>query len=164
MNEVFCRVGAPEPLVSGEPAVSVLMPTIRPENVSRIVIENFTKQTYENKELILILNNAEFDHRRRSKLRPSPYPNVQVLQVEGRTTLGDCLNRGADSASGKYVAKMDDDDHYGGMIPIGQRSCCLRYSDAEVVGKGVCFVYFEATDRTALEGEPPRRTRSHRPL
>ena len=151
MNEVFCRVGLP-PLVSGEPAVSVLMPTMRPENVSRC-IENFTKQTYENKELILILNNAEFDLAAVRSYSES-IPNVQVLQVEGRTTLGDCLNRGADSASGKYVAKMDDDDHYGGRY-LSDSVLAATYSDAEVVGKGVCFVYFEATDRTALRENTP---------
>ena len=59
MNEVFRRVGL-DPLGSEQPPVSVLMPTMRPQNVARC-LENFTKQTYQNKELILILNNAEFD-------------------------------------------------------------------------------------------------------
>ena len=62
--------------------------------------------------MILILNNAEFDLDAIRK-HTDPIPNVRVLHVEGRTTLGDCLNRGVEAASGKYVAKMDDDDHYG---------------------------------------------------
>ena len=90
MNEVFRRVGL-ESLVSKQPSVSVLMPTMRPENVSRC-LDNFKKQTYPNKELVLILNNAEFDLdaiREHTDL----IPNVRVLHVDGRTTLGDCLNR-----------------------------------------------------------------------
>ena len=59
INEVFRRVGL-ESLSTERPLVSVLMPTMRPQNVARC-IENFTRQTYQNKELILILNNAEFD-------------------------------------------------------------------------------------------------------
>ena len=110
MNEVFSRVGLP-PLDAGRPTVSVLMPTMRPENVARC-IENFKKQTYENKELILILNNAEFDLDAVRRDADS-IPNLQIIYVEGRTTLGDCLNRGVEAASGEYVAKMDDDDYYG---------------------------------------------------
>ena len=59
MGEVFRRVGL-EPPHRDQPPVSVLMPTKRPENVARC-LENFTRQTYQNKELVLILNNAEFD-------------------------------------------------------------------------------------------------------
>ena len=146
MNEVFRRVGL-DPLGSEQPPVSVLMPTMRPQNVARC-LENFTKQTYQNKELILILNNAEFDVDaiRRETER---IPNVQVLQIDGRTTLGDCLNRGVEAASGEYVAKMDDDDLYGERY-LSDSVLAASFSGAEVVGKGIHFVYFESSDTTAL--------------
>ena len=154
MNEVFRRVGLP-PLDTGQPPVSVLMPTMRPENVRRC-IENFTKQSYQNKELILILNNAEFDLdaiRRDAEL----IPNVQVLHVEGRTTLGDCLNRGVEASSGKYVAKMDDDDYYGERY-LSDAVLAASFSEVEIVGKGLYFVYFEASDTTALGEAIPEHT------
>ena len=154
MNEVFRRVGLP-PLDTGQPPVSVLMPTMRPENV-RQCLENFTKQTYENKELILILNNAEFDLdaiRRDAGL----IPNVQVLHVEGRTTLGDSLNLGVEAASGKYVAKMDDDDYYGERY-LSDATLAASFADADIVGKGLYFVYFEASDTTALREAIPEHT------
>ena len=119
MGEIFRRVGV-EPLGSGQLSVSVLMPTMRPENVARC-LDNFAKQAYQDKELILILNNAEFDLDSIRRDVEST-PNAQVLYVEGRTTLGDCLNRGVKAASGKYIAKMDDDDLYGGAVPVGHRS------------------------------------------
>ena len=146
MDEVFRRVGIEPPKVS-QPTVSVLMPTMRPENVSRC-LENFTKQTYPNKELVLILNNAEFDLdaiRRQIGL----VPNAQVIHVDGRTTLGDCLNRGVEAASGRYVAKMDDDHHYGERY-LSDSVLAASFSDAEVVGKSFHFVYFEGTNTTAL--------------
>ena len=146
MAEVFRRVGL-ESLVSEQPSVSVLMPTMRPENVSRC-LDNFKKQAYPDKELILILNNAEFDFgaiRKDAEL----IPNAKVLHVDGRTTLGDCLNRGVEAASGKYIAKMDDDDHYGERY-LSDSVLAASFSDAEVVGKGLFFVYFEAGDTTAL--------------
>ena len=146
MNEVFRRLGV-KPLTSEQPSVSVLMPTMRPENVLRC-LDNFKKQTYANKELILILNNAEFDLDAIRK-HTDPIPNVRVLHVEERTTLGDCLNRGVEAASGKYVAKMDDDDHYGERY-LSDHVLAASFSDAEVVGKGLYFVYFESTNTTAM--------------
>ena len=154
MDEVFRRVGL-NPLGSEQPSVSVLMPTMRPQNVARC-LDNFKKQTYPNKELILILNNAEFDLdaiRRHTDL----IPNVRVLHVDGRTTLGDCLNLGVEAASGKYVAKMDDDDHYGERY-LSDHVLAASFSDAEVVGKGLYFVYFEAANTTALIEAIPDHT------
>ncbi len=154
MDEVFRRVGLQSPSLD-RPAVSVLMPTMRPENVTRCV-ENFGKQTYENKELILILNNAEFDLDAIQRDANS-IPNVQVLHVKERTTLGDCLNWGVEVASGKYVAKMDDDDYYGEQY-LSDAVLAASFSDAEIVGKGVCFVYLEAIDSTALRETAPEHT------
>ena len=146
IDEVFRRVGL-EPISLDKPAVSVLMPTMRPENVARC-LENFDKQTYQNKELVLILNNAEFDLDAVRRDAES-IPNVQVLHVEGRTTLGECLNRGAEASSGKYVAKMDDDDLYGERY-LSDAVLAASFSDAEVVGKGSFFTYFEESNTMAL--------------
>ena len=154
MDEVFRRVGL-DPPTSEQPGVSVLMPTMRPENVARC-LDNFKKQTYPDKELVLILNNAEFDLdsvRREAKL----IPNVHVLHLEGRRTLGDCLNRGTEVASGRYIAKMDDDDYYGKRY-LSDAVLAASFSDADVVGKGLYFVYFEATDTTALREAIPEHT------
>ena len=154
MNEVFHRAGL-EALDMDRPSVSVLTPTMRPQNVTHC-LDNFKKQGYENKELILILNNAEFDLDavRREAER---IPNVQVLHVEGRTTLGDCLNRGVEAASGQYVAEMDDDDHYGERY-LSDSVLAASFSGAEVVGKGMYFVHFEGTDITALRGNTLEHT------
>ena len=154
MGEIFRRVGV-EPLGSGQPSVSVLMPTMRPENVARC-LDNFAKQAYRDKELILILNNAEFDLDSIRRDVEST-PNAQVLYVEGRTTLGDCLNRGVQAASGKYVAKMDDDDLYGERY-LSDTVLAASFSDAEIVGKGMHFVYLEAPNATALLEKTPEHT------
>lgn len=146
MDEVLRSVGI-EPTGADSPAVSVLMPTMRPENVARC-LENYAKQTYENRELVLILNNAEFDLDAIRKTCES-IPNVQVLHVDGRATLGECLNRGVEASSGKYVAKMDDDDLYGDRY-LADAVLAASFSDADVVGKGAFFTYFEESDTMAL--------------
>ena len=154
MHEIFRRVGV-ESLGSRQPSVSVLMPTMRPENVARC-LDNFGKQEYRNKEIILILNNAEFDVDAIRRDVES-IPDAQVLHVEGRTTLGDCLNRGVEAASGKYIAKMDDDDLYGERY-LSDSLLAASFSDAEIVGKGMHFVYLEAPETTALLEKTPEHT------
>ena len=146
MDEILTKVGL-GPVGASRPSVSVLMPTMRPENVTRC-LENFVKQTYEEKELVLILNNAEFDLDAVRRDAES-IPNVQVLHVEGRTTLGECLNRGVEASSGRYVAKMDDDDLYGERY-LSDAVLAASFSDAEVVGKGCFFTYFEDSNTMAL--------------
>ena len=146
LAEVFRRVGI-EPPAPAQPSVSVLMPTMRPENVARC-LENFSKQTYAQKELVLILNNAEFDLDA-VRRDAGAIPDVQVLHVEGPTTLGECLNMGVEAASGDYVAKMDDDDLYGERY-LSDAVLAALFSEAEVVGKGAFFTYFEESDTLAL--------------
>ena len=157
MAEVFSRVGL-DSLVSKQPTVSVLMPTMRPENVPRC-LENFTKQAYAQKELILILNNAEFDL---DAIRRDidGIPNVEMLYLDDPATLGDCLNRGVAAAAGKYIAKMDDDDHYGERY-LSDSVLAASFSDAEVVGKGSFYMYFEDSDTTALAELTAEHTYTH---
>ena len=154
MNEVFRRIGL-EPLSTEKPTVSVLTPTMRPGNVAHC-LENFKRQAYENRELILILNNAEFDVDAIRRDVES-IPNAQVIHVEGRTTLGDCLNRGVEAASGKYIAEMDDDDYYGERY-LSDNVLAASFSDAEIVGKGAYFVYLVAAEATALRETSPEHT------
>ena len=150
MDDLFRKVGLGS-LGHEQPSVSVLIPTMRPEHVARC-LENFTKQTYPEKELILILNNAEFDLDAIRK-DAEAIPNAQVLYIKGHTTLGDCLNRGVEAASGKYIAKMDDDDHYGERF-LSDSVLAASFSDAEIVGKGThFFMYFEESHATALLAE-----------
>ncbi len=129
--------------MSAQPTVSVVTATMRPENITKC-LENFAKQTYAEKELLLVLNNSEFDVdgiRRRAEA----IPNVRVLYVEGRTTLGDCLNLGTRESSGRYVAKMDDDNLYGSPY-LSDLVLAAEFSDAEVTGKGSCYMYLEGRD------------------
>ena len=154
MDEVFRTIGL-EPLDSKQPSVSVVTAMVRPENVGRR-LDNFKKQTYENKELILVLNSAEcdLDAIRRDAER---IPNVKVLHMDGKTTLGDCLNRGVEAASGKYIAKMNDEDYYGERY-LSDHVLAASFSHAQIVGKGMYYVHFEASDTTALREIAPDHT------
>ena len=146
MDEMLSRVGL-KPQASARPSVSVVIPTCRPKNVTH-ALENFARQSYQEKELLLVLNNASFDIDAISA-QARACPNVHVLQMEGQPTLGACLNRAVREASGAYMAKMDDDDHYGARY-ISDMMLAAAYSDAEILGKGAYFAHLEGPNKMAL--------------
>ena len=64
-------------------------------------------------------------------------------------TLGDCLNVGLDATDARFVAKFDDDDHYGPHY-LHEALLVHRYVDAAVSGKKSYFVHLQAADETRL--------------
>ena len=132
MEAMFRRVGVKPAMVPRRPSVSVIVATCRPENV-KSAISNFAKQSYEEKELLLLLNNAEFDVSS-IEVQAAGLANVRIVEIEGRPSLGACLNRGVEEASGDYIAKMDDDDHYGERY-LSDMMLAANFSEAESPGK-----------------------------
>lgn len=130
-----------------EPDVSVVVPTSRPRWVPH-AIENYARQSCARKELLLVLNNAEFDVDDIRKMTRS-LPNVRVLPIDGRPSLGECLNEGVRLASGNYVARMDDDDFYGSAY-LDDLVLAARFTGAEIVGKGTYYVYLEGWNATGV--------------
>ena len=145
VDEMLSKVGLKPQLRS--PSVSVIAATCRPGNVAHL-LENFAKQSYQEKELLLILNNASFDIDA-IRTQTQALSNVCILQVEKRSTLGAYLNRGVEAASGEYIAKMDDDDYYGERY-LSDMMLAANFSDAEVLGKGTYFVYMESGNKMVL--------------
>ena len=147
MEAMFRRVGVRPAMFARRPSVSVIVATCRPEKV-KLAISNYAKQTYEEKELLLLLNNAEFDVNSVEE-QARELANVRVVEIEGHPSLGACLNRGIEEASGDYIAKMDDDDHYGERY-LSDMMLAADFSEAEILGKGTYFVHMEGKDVTAL--------------
>ena len=147
MEAMFRRVGVKPARCPKRPSVSVIVATCRPENV-KLAITNYAKQTYEEKELLLLLNNAEFDVNSIEE-QAEGLANVRIVEIEGRPSLGACLNRGIEDASGDYIAKMDDDDHYGERY-LSDMMLAADFSEAEILGKGTYFVHMKGKDITAL--------------
>ena len=146
LDAIMARIGLPPP-ERPRPGVSVVMPVMRPRNVVRAVA-NFARQSHPDKELLLVLNNAHFD---RDHIRETvrSVEHVQVLEMPGAPTLGACLNEGVRLASGWYVAKMDDDDHYGAEY-LSDLVLAARFSGAEITGKATYYAYVESRDVMAL--------------
>ena len=147
MKEMFLEVGVESGDSARKPSVSVVIATCRPDNV-KFAIENYRKQVYAEKELLLVLNNAIFDVES-IEAQARDLNNVRIVQVDGRVTLGESLNRGVEEASGYYIAKMDDDDYYGENY-LSDMMLAADFSGADILGKGTYFVHMKAGNITAL--------------
>ena len=120
--------------------VSLIASTIRDKMMNNI-FENFYRQKWEEKELIIILNNDDMDiemGKKRSKVNE----NVTIYQLPEEKTLGECLNFGIEKARYNIVAKFDDDDYYSPYY-LTEAMRIFLTTDAQVVGKGKAFMYFE---------------------
>ena len=147
MKEMFLEVGVESGDSARKPSVSVVITTCRPDNV-KFAIENYRKQVYAEKELLLVLNNAIFDVES-IEAQARALNNVRIVQVDGRVTLGESLNRGVEEASGYYIAKMDDDDYYGENY-LSDMMLAANFSEAEILGKGTYFVHMKSKDVMGL--------------
>ena len=126
------------------PLVSILVATKRPRFLSWI-LDAVARQTYPNLELVLALHGGSFvDVERRIAKLQSP---VKIMQVSACEPLGTVLNAATAAASGIFLAKMDDDDLYGGDH-IWDMVLAHKYSKAPLVGKWSEFVYLAASDQT----------------
>jgi hypothetical protein len=143
---ILGEAGLPPPTACDRPPVSVVLATSRPSNIER-ALEGYARQAYPERELWLVLNNNAFDLDAVRRLTDG-LPNANVVLIEGRTTLGESINHVLDRCAGRYVAKMDDDDHYGERY-LADLVLAARFSGAEITGKARYFTYLERSGELA---------------
>lgn len=129
------------------PGVSIITCTNRTKFIER-VFDNYMRQTYQPRELIVILNSNSMSLGQ-WKIRAAAYPNISVFQLDERKTQGECLNYAVAKSKYDYIAKFDDDDYYApafleNMMPT------FGYVDAGIIGKWTCYFYFESSKTLAL--------------
>lgn len=112
------------------------------------IFDNYIRQNFENKELILILNDDSLPLDKIIELA-NTYPNVKVFQLSQSLSLGQCLNYAVVNSSYDVIAKFDDDDYYGPNY-ISEAITPFYYLNIGLVGKGTTIVYFKGTDTLAL--------------
>ncbi len=133
--------------------ISVITCTNRPKYLNN-VFKNYNRQLYEDKELIIILNNNKMNIKEWN-FKAQEYSKVSVFQVDEKKSLGYCLNFGIKKAKFDVISKMDDDDYYGPEY-LSQALKALKYSD--IVGKYCTYVYFEDSKTLAIRN-PKRQNR-----
>lgn len=126
--------------VTEKPHVSVIMPTMRAENLA-FAVEQIRAQVGVELEILVATHGFSVEKDR--------YPGIQFLEFPKEIPLGACLNALVEQAQGQYVAKMDDDDLYGPNYLRDQINA-LRYSGATVVGKQASYLYIENTEELII--------------
>jgi glycosyltransferase involved in cell wall biosynthesis len=120
--------------------VSIIACTNRPQFFKNI-IDNYKKQLYRVKELVIVLNKDSMAlSQYRKKVRS--YSNVSVYKVPEKVSLGKCLNYGVSAAKYPFIAKFDDDDYYSPYYLKEQMKALYR-SGASIVGKRARLIYLE---------------------
>ncbi|MCL6458019.1 MAG: glycosyltransferase [Gorillibacterium sp.] len=119
-------------------AVSILTCTKRSDCMDKL-LDNYNRQRYKNKELIIILNHRSLKLNE-YKTAAKPYKNVRIYRLPERMSLGSCLNYGIQLANHKYIAKFDDDDYYAPNYLIeGMQT--MHTTNADIVGKRAHYMY-----------------------
>ena len=141
-----------------ERGVSIITCTNKFEYMDNI-FANYDRQKYEDKELIVILNNDRLNLEEWREKAKS-YPNVTVYQVDEKEPLGVCLNYGIEKAGFDYISKFDDDDYYAPAF-LEDLMNAFEYTDADIVGKCASYIYFENGNTLALYGEDREHCYTH---
>jgi glycosyltransferase involved in cell wall biosynthesis len=128
------------------PLVSCLTVTKRPQYITK-VIQNYQRQHYPHKELMVALNRSDVDIEAIQTQIHQAIPEAQVFQIGSERNIGFCLNWLMQHAHGEYWAKMDDDDAYG---PHYLQDYVLNAQalDIDLMGKKMGPTYFETLDKT----------------
>lgn len=139
---------------SPDESVSVVLATRRADRIEA-AIRQIELQSWPSVEIVLVLHGIDVSHDDVRRIAAGCSRDLVVRRVDADKLLGEVLNIGVEAASGKLIAKMDDDDWYG-KHHLADLVKARRYSCSELVGSQVEFVYLEDLDivtRRPYEGE-----------
>lgn len=147
VGDILEKIGIESEIPSENPLVSLVTCTNRPDMITNIM-RNFNHQTWENRELIIVIDCDDKDFQKINNLLVSR-ENVILHKVTSGLSLGHCFNTGMELSKGDFIAKFDDDDLYGPNY-IADQLLPFKYTDADIVGKLCTFMYHEKSDATYL--------------
>jgi len=107
------------------------------------VFNNFERQKWIDKEMIIILNHDSMDlqaWRRRAKQYGAG--KVRVYKLPQHYKLGRCLNYAIVKAKEGIITKFDDDDYYGPRY-LEESIKALNNRKGDIVGKAAAYLYFQ---------------------
>lgn len=134
-----------------DPLVSIIMASMREKYIDRIVT-NISRQSYKNKEFIIITQGFSVDgvaslRQKLSKIKD--LKRFQIVENNTSATLGERQNQAANYAKGSLLAKFDDDDFYFENY-LSDMVLPFKFGNYDLVGKAEVFFYLEALNKTVL--------------
>lgn len=128
------------PTTSLDESVSAVVPTMRPDKLEN-VWQFLHRQAHPDLELVLITHGFAPSREHIDRLQDRwPLESVVLREADGHQVLGELMNLGVGAASGRYIAKMDDDNYYAEHY-VSDLVRAFRWTDASVVGKWAHYVH-----------------------
>jgi spore maturation protein CgeB len=140
LQEICDRIGIKANLLQ-TPKVSIVSSTQREEFMLNL-FHNIRHQTYENIEVIIVLNKNSMNISKWEKQFNQLDCKVKILKIDENFSLGHCLNEAIKHSNGEIIAKFDDDDYYAPNYLLDM-VLAMDYSNADIVGKSAHYVYIE---------------------
>ncbi len=112
------------------------------------IFDNYARQTYPIKELIIVLNNSALNISDWN-MKAQTYDHVKIIQRPESDSVGTCLNYAVKQVIYPYFANFDHDDYYGPNY-LNDFMAIAPSSDAGVLGKKTHYVFFEDQKNLAL--------------
>jgi hypothetical protein len=131
------------------PSFSVILATKRPGNIA-FALTQIDRQSWPELEVVVALHGVPATHPAIVDAVARQSRPVQVVEVESTRVFGDVLNAALDRCSGRFVAKMDDDDWYG-PHHLTDLLLAHAYSSASLVGLADHYVYLAHRDLTVRD-------------
>lgn len=132
--------------------VSIVTVSIRPSNIFNI-LNNFSRQIYSDKELILIFNKKSFDIDNIKNIINKYNINYKLIIIDDKKSLGVCLNSSLKYCSGKYWSKFDDDDYYGKRY-LTEAIYYLKNKIYKIIGKNSGYIFDKINQKLYLKKGP----------
>lgn len=112
------------------------------------IFDNYNRQHYKDKELILILNNSSLNILEWLQYA-SQYQNVRIFTLPEIVSVGACMNFAVSQARYDYIANFDHDDYYGAEY-LNDFMKVAPHIDAGLFGKKSHYVYVEENNTLAI--------------
>lgn len=137
--------------IKNYPKVSVLVSTLRADDLTSL-LGQLLNQSLPSFELLLGLHIISLNptHKKLIAQLTKRKVTVKIREFTKEFNLGTILSTLAQSSTGEYIAKMDDDDYYG---PEHLRDLVDAALDtgADVVGRAMNYVYLEPLQLTVRQ-------------
>ena len=123
--------------------VSIIIPTYNRAELIKLALGSVLKQSFQNWELLVIDNESTDRTKEVVELFAAKDIRIKYFSVKKnpKSGISSYLNFGMNEASGKYIARLDDDDEWFDAFKLEKQVKFLeQHQDYVVVGGGAIMV------------------------
>ena len=134
-----------------QPLVSCILPTYNRRHLIGAAIRQFLRQTYSNKELIIVDDGEDCIE---DIVKTVNHPSISYIRWNDHITIGRKRNIACENAKGEYIAHFDDDDWYS-PHRLAEQVQLMKQSGCLLTGYNSVMMYHQKSDRAIHYYEDP---------